>query len=97
MSLPFKKIMNKIKILDAKIKTQDFDGNLNDLKTTGFYYADGNVESSPLKGYSYYITVLAYNDNYVLQQASRVTNALENMSIQQRQYFNGKWTAWQEV
>ena len=102
MSLLIKKILQKIKDFETKIsnkvdKTQSFNGNLNDLKTTGFYYANGNTQNIPTTGYSHYITVVAYSDNYVLQQATRVTTTLANMKIQQRQCYNGTWTAWQEV
>ena len=90
MSLLIKKILQKIKDFETKIsnkvdKTQSFNGNLNDLKTTGFYYANGKAQNIPSAGYSHYITVSAYNDNYVLQQATRATTTLANMKIQQRQ------------
>lgn len=106
MSLLIKKILNKIKDFETKInnlennkvsKTQSFSGDLNTCKTTGFYYANGNTQNIPTVGYSHYVTVLAYSDNYVLQQAVRVTTTLANMKMQQRQCYNGTWTAWQEV
>lgn len=98
-----KTALGQINELETKIsnkvdKTQSFNGNLNDLKTTGFYYANGDTQNIPFAGYSYYVTVIAnpYAD-YVLQQATRVTTTLANMKIQQRQCFNGTWTAWQDV
>ena len=106
MSLLIKKVLNKIKVFETKIsnlennkvsKTQSFSGDLNTCKTTGFYYANGNTQNIPTVGYSHYVTVLAYSDNYVLQQAVRVTTTLANMKMQQRQCYNGTWTAWQEV
>ena len=102
MSLLIKKILQKIKDFETKIsnkvdKTQSFNGNLNDLKTTGFYYANGNTQNIPSAGYSHYVVVSAYNDNYVLQQATRATTTLANMKIQQRQCYNGSWTAWQDM
>ena len=102
MSLLIKKILQKIKDFETKIsnkvdKTQNFNGNLNDLKTTGFYYANGNTQNIPSAGYSHYVVVNAYNDNYVLQQATRATTTLANMKMQQRQCYNGSWTAWQDA
>lgn len=106
MSLLIKKVLNKIKDFETKIsnlennkvnKTQSFSGDLNTCKTTGFYYASGASQNIPANGYSYYVTVLTLNDDYVLQQATRVTTTLANMKIQQRQCYNGTWTAWQEV
>ena len=104
MSLLIKKILNKIKTFDTDIKslnnskmnnTQTYDADLNNLKTPGTYYCSGNVQNIPSTGYSYYVTVIAnpYSD-YVLQQAVRVTQTVANIKIQQRQCFNGTWTAW---
>lgn len=104
MSLPFKikKILEKIKDFETKTSnkidsTQLFSGDMNDLKTPGFYFVDASaITNTPRTGYAYYIVVNG-KYNYILQQATRATSADSGLELFQRQYFEGKWTAWQEV
>lgn len=105
MSLLFKKVLEKIKDFETKIsnlesskvnKTQLFSGDLNNLKTTGFYYINTNTTNIPTAGYTHYLTVNAYG-NYILQQATRVTPANSNLKLYQRQCYENTWTSWQEV
>ena len=53
MSLLFKKVLEKIKYLtNNKVdKTQGFIGDLNNLKTTGFYFTSSNSTNVPVAGY----------------------------------------------
>lgn len=97
MSLLIKKILEKIKILDKnKInKTQNFNGDLNNLKSTGFYFTTSNAQNTPQTGYAFFVTVNYYSDNYILQQATRATQ--NNPVTQNRQFCEGTWTAWREA
>ena len=62
MSLLFKKVLEKIKYLtNNKVdKTQGFIGDLNNLKTTGFYFTSSNSTNVPVAGYGYYVSVIKY-------------------------------------
>lgn len=71
-----------------------FSGDLNNIKKTCFLYADGNATNIPLTGYSFYVTTIALNNNYVHQRASRASSSLENFSTYERQCYSGSWTDW---
>lgn len=71
-----------------------YANNLNNLKETGFYYASGDATNIPQAGYSHYITVIAYTQNYIIQKASRVTSNIKNFEEYERQCYNGTWTSW---
>ena len=74
-----------------------FSGNLNDIKTTSFIYASGSAINIPRKGYSFYMTTIALNNDYIYQEAKRVTNSMAAMETFERQCFNGTWTDWKQT
>ena len=100
MSLLFKKILQKIKDLNTEIngkvnKTKFFNGDLNNLKETGFFFADSNTQNNPQVGYAFFFFFNYYSDNYILQQATRATPS--NPATQNRQYCEGTWSSWTEA
>lgn len=70
--------------------------DLNNLKTTGFAYANGGANNLPVNGYSFYLIIIARNDNYVLQQATQIVSS-GTFKVFYRQCYNGTLGAWQEV
>ena len=104
MALPLiEKMYNELQELKTKVDSKvdknitSYSGDLNDIKTTGFTYADGTVPNSPLSGYSFYITTIALNNNYVSQKALRVSNELANMKEYVRECYNGNWSSWKQI
>lgn len=85
--------------IEAEIGTKisnkliNYQGDLNDIKTTSFTYAAGDAINIPTTGYSFYVTTIAFNEKYVHQTAKRVTKELA-MEEYKRQCFNGTWTEW---
>ena len=107
MSLLIKKVLEKLKELETKISSlesntisknnQVYYGDFNDLKDTGFYYADGSCSNTPTYGYSQFVYVIKRNDNYVAQQAIRCTPTTTGIQVSVRVCYNGTWTEWKEV
>lgn len=99
MSLLIKKILEKIKDLNNnKVNKTIIPTNedVNNLKTTGFAYVNGGANNLPVNGYSFYLIIIARNDNYVLQQATQIVSS-GTFKVFYRQCYNGTWGAWQEV
>lgn len=85
---------------EAKIDrtpSTSFSENLNDIKTTSFIYASGGTINIPRTGYSFYITTIALNNNYIYQEAKRAANSMAGMETFERQCFNGTWTEWKQT
>ena len=106
MSLLIKKILEKIKDFETKVsnldsnkvdKTQNFSGDLNNLKITGFYTCGASTANIPKTGFAHYILVNRAGSEQVLQQATIISNTNSGLKLYQRQYYSGAWTAWQEV
>lgn len=104
MALPeIEKMYNELQELKIEVankidkNTPSYSGDLNDIKTTGFTYADGTAHNSPLNGYSFYVTTIALNNKYVSQKALRVSNELANMKEYVRECYNGTWGSWKQI
>lgn len=85
---------------EAKIDrtpSTSYSENLNDIKTTSFIYASGGTINIPRTGYSFYITTIALNNNYIYQEAKRAANSMAGMETFERQCFNGTWTEWKQT
>ena len=94
-----KTILNNLKKLnnnkvDKTITPKNDD--VNNLKATGFAYVNGGANNLPVNGYSFYLIIIARNDNYVLQQATQIVSS-GTFKVFYRQCYNGTWGAWQEV
>ena len=83
------KNLNNNKVDKTITPTND---DVNNLKTTGFAYVNGGANNLPVNGYSFYLIIIARNDNYVLQQATQIVS-----SGTFKVFYNGTWGAWQEV
>lgn len=83
---------------EGKIDRSLSAGNItdaNNLITTGFYYLGGASSNLPVSGYSVYVQVYKYSDNYVLQIATRAATAAGYIQ-HTRQKYNGTWTDWKD-
>ena len=99
MSLLFKKVLEKIKYLtNNKVdKTQGFTGDLNNLKTTGFYFTSGNSTNVPIAGYGYYVSVIN-NGDYTIQMVTTSSDTIFNIKTYKRQFIGESgWTEWVEL
>lgn len=71
-----------------------FSGNLNDLRTTGFFSGSG-MANAPSTAY-YYVRVMAYVDtDYCTQEATELTSTGPRVYI--RSMVGGVWNSWREV
>lgn len=94
-----KTILNNLKKLnDNKVNKIIIPTNedVNNLKTTGFAYVNGGTNNLPVNGYSFYLIIIARNNNYVFQQAIQIVSS-GTFKVFYRQCYNGTWSAWQEV
>ena len=78
---------------NAKIEAKAiaYDEDLNDLKTTGFYTTYTNTTNKPDTG-SYFIEVIAFNVNYLMQRATKRATGTD--IVYQRYCNNGTWGSW---
>ena len=76
---------------------EQFSGDLNTIKTTGFTYATGIASNIPVAGYSFYITTIALNEYYTYQEARRVDENTNNFNTYERQCYGGNWTDWKQT
>lgn len=76
---------------------EQFSGDLNTIKTTGFTYATGTASNIPVAGYSFYITTIALNEYYTYQEARRVDENTNNFNTYERQCYGGNWTDWRHI
>lgn len=104
MALPrIEQIYNELQELKAEVankmsgKLTMYNGDLNDIKTTSFIYAEGTAINTPETGYSFYVTIIALNNNYVSQKALRVSSVAANMKEYVRECYNGTWGSWKQI
>ena len=104
MALPFiEKLYKELQELKTEVankidkNTKSYSGDLNDIKTTRFIYAEGAAINTPETGYSFYVTIIALNNNYVSQKALRVSNVAANMKEYVRECYNGTWGSWKQI
>ena len=79
---------------DAKVekRANTYDGDLNDLKAGGTYATYTNTTNKPDSG-AYFIEVIAFNNNYLMQRATKRPGASFDI-IYQRYCSNGTWGDW---
>lgn len=104
MSLPdFEKMNKDIESLKIAVNNKvdktlkSYSGDLNDVTTTGFVYAGGDAANSPLVGYSFYITTIALNANFISQTALRVASSTSNIQEYVRECYSGVWSEWKKI
>lgn len=68
--------------------------DLDTVKKTGFMYVNANSLNTPIPNNSFYITTIALDDNYIIQNASKVSQEIKEMEEFERQCVQGVWTEW---
>ena len=74
----------------------NYNGDLNSLKTSGYYYAGSGATNRPLGEPNGYVTVNKLDNNYVSQIYIPVEGASKER-IYVRQCADGDWNSWQQI
>lgn len=84
---------NDLGFINKKISV--FSGDLDTIKETGFTYASGSGTHIPQSGFSWFVTTIALNNNYVIQTAQRADS--DQSIIYERQCKGGVWASWRHA
>ena len=71
-------------------------GDMNALIANGFYYVAGG-KNAPVNSSNWYVEVMAMNDKYIYQRATRNSSGNDNLEKYERTMYNNTWTAWREL
>ena len=79
---------------DVVYDTGSYNGNLNDLKTTRFVYANSSASNKPVSTNGYVESQRCDGSNYTLQRYTPVSNS---GICYERQCVGGTWNSWKPV